>query len=256
MTDQTPTTPTTSENATGSAVDAAVAQVAETRAAEASSKASAMETSLLGGGEAVPPTEQTVNEDGTPVVNDTPFNIEPIEGFDGIDNDALAEVSPVLRQFGIDNDAKAQDFLTAAAPVVQGMVQRAVEGYQASVTAAMAEENNTWVQQVQADPAFQGTQRAESLKSAARFIDNFGGDQVRNPDGTPMKDDQGRPFNALRLALYNNPIGNHPALAQAFVQAGKAIGEGSFHLTNPSGQVQRTGAEALYDPVFDTGAKT
>lgn len=97
-----------------------------------------------------------------------------------------------------------------------GMVQKQVEEYKAL--------QDGWKAQTQKEF---GGKLEETLAKAAKFMDAFGGEE-------------------LRKAVDELGIGNHPALVRAFAKAGEAISEDKTVLSKTQAQRDVTPAEALY----------
>ena len=97
-----------------------------------------------------------------------------------------------------------------------GMVQKQVEEYKAL--------QDGWKAQTQKEF---GGKLDDALAKAAKFMDAFGGEE-------------------LRKAVDELGIGSHPALVRAFAKAGDAISEDKTVLSKTQAQRDVTPAEALY----------
>lgn len=95
-----------------------------------------------------------------------------------------------------------------------------------------AETQKQWQDSIRNDPEVGGSKLAENLGVAAKALDRFGGDK-------------------LRQALNFTGAGNHPDVIKAFVQIGKAISEGKFVTGGGNAGSGKSRAERLYptDPL-------
>jgi len=185
------------------------------------------------GDEAKPEGEKKEGEDGD-AAEPEPFNLTAPEGFETIDADALAAASPILRELGVTDDAQAQEVVGKFAPIVQGMVERALTASQESLVTAIAERNAAWAEEARNDPEIGGNpdRFAENMTHAARFRDAMGTE-------------------ALRKFFKESGVGNHPEMVRMFVKAGKLIGEGTIHRSDTTAPVRpKTFAEKAYGPEF------
>ena len=94
----------------------------------------------------------------------------------------------------------------------------------------LIEERTKWADGIKNHPEYGGAKLTENMNHAARFISAFGGDPLKH-------------------ALNTTGAGDHPAVFEAFVKAGKLLGEDSF-VGNSSGRGQDTSfaglARAMY----------
>lgn len=95
-----------------------------------------------------------------------------------------------------------------------------------------AETQHDWQQAVKTDREIGGARLAGNLAIAAKAVDRFGGD-------------------ALRQALNVSGAGNHPDVIRAFIRIGKAISEDALVLGRGVAQDIRSRADRLYpnDPL-------
>jgi hypothetical protein len=95
-----------------------------------------------------------------------------------------------------------------------------------------AETQQEWQQVVKTDREIGGPKLAGNLAIAAKVVDRFGGD-------------------ALRQALNVSGAGNHPDVIRAFIRIGKAISEDALVLGRGVAQESRSRADRLYpnDPL-------
>ena len=128
------------------------------------------------------------------------YEIKAPEGMT-VDQGLLDTVTPIFKELGISQEG-AQKLADAYAPQVSKMLesqkQEAINGFQKMVT--------EWKDQTTKDLGANG---AKELAHAAKFIDRFGGTE-------------------LRQVLNETGLGNHPIMVKAFIAAGKAIANDSF----------------------------
>ena len=128
------------------------------------------------------------------------YEFTPPEGM-LVDEAMLDRFKAGAKEAGLSAEAFAK-LAPVAAEIAQGM--------RAEAAKAWADMQAGWVAKIQADPELAGeapgTMSAAASASAARALDAFGGDE-------------------LREALNLTGAGNHPALVRAFVQIGKALTE-------------------------------
>lgn len=165
--------------------------------------------------------------------------VAPYEGLTAPEGTALVPedieaATPLLRSFGVP-DERAQEFLEGAAPIIGGIVNRALDQAQASVMDNRAALTREWIDEIENDPDIGGANldRSKALIAKARdtFLDK------------PTVD-----------FLNETGLGNHPGLARALARIGGEISEGSIH-RGEGGQQQQTTAQKLYDPAFHTGSR-
>ena len=170
---------------------------------------SGTESTLLGA-EAQPEqstTEQTTSQSVEQM--QTPADYQPFkipEGL-GYKQEAMGEFSAAAREMGLTQeqaqklvDMHAKNWMGAQAEFEQQMIR-------------MREE---WGQQLRKHPEYGGAKLEENLGHARRFIDKFGGVE-------------------LRKALDETGVGNHPVFFAAFAQAGKLMAEDSLVTGTPGG---------------------
>lgn len=168
---------------------------------------------------------------GEPVPDETPFEgLKPPEGFAGLDAEALKAATPILRAMGVDTPEKAQGAIDRFAPVISGMVDKAVKASGEQLVGEIVSQRKAWADEVLADPVLSAPQE---MAHVARFRDTFLDE-------------------ATRTFMTESGLGNHPGLLRAFYAAGKAIGEGSFHTGGDGAQNERpsTVEERMYPHMF------
>jgi hypothetical protein len=150
------------------------------------------------------PTESTLL---TPAATETPavpekYEFAPPEGLT-VDPEALGGFEAAAREAGLSQDAFGK-LATFGTQLIASKVAAAVE---AALPAHLRPAAQTeWQDSVRNDPEFGGDKLAPSLAQAAKAIERFGGD-------------------GLREALNVTRAGNHPAVVRAFIQIGKALGD-------------------------------
>lgn len=165
-----------------------------------------------------------------------PFEgLTPPEGFEQLDETALAEATPILRALGVETPERAQEVVNQFAPILKGMIERSMEQNTQAFMDLAAQTRTQWAKDAMADPEIGGGQAKlnQNLATAAKALDRF---------GTP----------ALREMLDETGIGNHPELIRAWAKVGKAISEDSFHRSDGTAQ-ERVAREDKFYPA--TAAK-
>lgn len=161
-------------------------------------------------------------------VEATPYEgLTPPEGFAALDADALVAATPLMRAFGVADD-KAQDFINQAAPVLTGMVERAVTAAQEATVTRQAEMATEWAGAVKADPEIGGARYERTVALAAQGLDKF--------------------FNGdFRAFLTASGLGNHPEMVRGFAKIGEHFADGEIVTGEPSPVGK---AHPLYDQRF------
>lgn len=155
------------------------------------------------------------------------------EGFT-LDDDVMSAATPLMRGLGIADGEPAQAFIDQAAPIIQSISTRAVEGFVAQQEAQRAEMSRAWVEEGRADPEIGGANYERTVAHAGKFLDTFGSQGLRD-----------------RLTVTG--LGNDPELLRAFGNAGAMISEGAF-IRAEGGQETRTTAQKLYGAEFQSGS--
>jgi hypothetical protein len=122
-----------------------------------------------------------------------------------LDEDAFALAEPVFRDIGLSND-QAQKLADAFPGIATKISERAAQAFTDKMTAEVVATRKAWAQEAQALPDVGGANFEASKAHSAKFIDTFGG-----PD--------------LRTILNDSGLGNHPALFAAFAKAGAQLAE-------------------------------
>jgi hypothetical protein len=140
----------------------------------------------------------------------------------------------------IDSDGMSEaKELFAADGLSQERAQAYVDLYTAKLKDAMeapyklwAETQRSWQDEVRNDREIGGARLAANLGVAAKAVDRFGGD-------------------ALRQALNVSGAGNHPEVIRAFIRIGKAISEDGLVMGRGVAHDARSRADRLYptDPL-------
>jgi hypothetical protein len=140
-----------------------------------------------------------------------------------IDPQAMTEAKQLFAVDGLSQE-RAQNYLD----LYTNKLKEAAEApYQ-----LWAETQRDWQQQIKTDREIGGAKLAGNLAVAAKAVDRFGGD-------------------SLRQALNVSGAGNHPDVVRAFVRIGKAISEDALVLGRGVAQENRSRADRLYpnDPL-------
>lgn len=142
-------------------------------------------------------------------------------------NEQLVEgISPVLKDIGLSQE-QAQKLVDAYAPIVK---QQAEAQDKANIE-VWTKQVAQWGEETKKEL---GADYKKELSYASKFINQFGGDE-------------------LRKALDETGFGNHPLLTKALVQAGKVISNDSFAdpKTNNTNS-DKMGMDALTYPSMQT----
>lgn len=124
--------------------------------------------------------------------------------------------------------AKAEGISPAAAQKLLEREAGQAKAIQEAAVAQMRELSRTaWVEQVKADKEIGGERFATSVETAKRFIGKFGSD-------------------ALKKALDDSGLGNHPELIRTFARAGAAMRDDALLTTSTAAPGPKTLAETLY----------
>lgn len=160
------------------------------------------------------------------------YEIKAPEGFDALDEEALAAATPLLQKMGVKTNEEAQEVIDAfAADVAPKMLARVAEQTQAQVQQAVNDVKKAWADETRADADIGGGNFKPSMALAAKALDKFGG-----PDLRKMLDETG--------------IGFHPALVKFAVNVGRTLGESDFHISDTSAQEKTTMAQRWYGEAF------
>lgn len=143
------------------------------------------------------------------------YTLKAPEGFDAT---KLADVEKTAKELGLSNEA-AQKLLERDAAQAKG--------FQDSAKAQLAELSTKWVDAIKADKEIGGESFKGSVEAAHRALEKFGSD-------------------ALRQALNETGLGNHPELVRTFARIGKAMSEDKFHSGEQGKQKPRDAATLLY----------
>lgn len=148
------------------------------------------------------------------------------EGFEKLDEQAVAAATPVFKELGLSND-QANKLI----PVAASFAKRIVDERDQQLIGTIAEQRKGWLEEAKADKEIGGANWDASLTSAAKALDTLG-----FPKGSP-----------LRNLLDESGLGNHPEMIRAFAKVGKAIGEDAdFVRGDSSAAVKKTDAELFY----------
>ena len=142
-----------------------------------------------------------------------------------LDQVMLDKITPVFKELGLTQEG-AQKLADVYAPYISQMM----ETQQKSAVGEFNKMVGEWKAQTTQELSKDGAKSEVELAHAAKFIDKFGGPE-------------------LRQILNETGLGNHVAVVKAFVKAGKAIASDSFPDSSQKGKpldTMEAKAEALY----------
>lgn len=218
--------------------DAPAAPVADAAPAEpVADAAPADDTTILGAPAADPvadPAADPAAAEADPADPDAPpveaaayADLTPPEGFEALDADALTAATPLMRKFGVADD-QAQDFINEAAPVIKGMVEKALAGAAAQQAEAQATIRTEWANELKADKDFGGAHYEKTVARAALALDKFFDPETRN-------------------FLNVTGLGNKPELVKGFAKIGEHFADGEIITGEP---IAAPKGHPLYDDAF------
>jgi len=146
------------------------------------------------------------------------YNLRFPEGSQ-VDEDAASGLVELAKEHKLPPEV-AQKIAAFGVPVLNKAQQQQQEAFNAQLKA--------WESEVLADADIGGVALQDNLRLAAKAIDRFGGD-------------------ALRQVFDATGLGNHPQLVKAFVQIGKAISDDTLVGLNSS---KATGDQGLAKQMF------
>ena len=163
-----------------------------------------MGATALGGGEEAAETTEAATE-AKPAVPET-YELAAPEGFEKLDDDAVAAATPVFKELGLSNE-QANKLM----PVAGEFAKKIIAERDQQFLGQILQQRKGWLEEAKADKEIGGTNWDTSLQSAARVLDQLG-----FPKGSP-----------LRVSLDESGYGNNPELIRLMARVGKAIGEDS-----------------------------
>lgn len=174
--------------------------------------------------------------DGTsgdaPAAEAAPFEgLVPPEGFASLDAEALKAATPILRGLGVDTPERAQEVVNEFAPVIQGLVERAVLANAESAKTAQADLAKAWADETRADPEIGGGNYDKTVANNALVLDTFFSPEFRE-------------------YLDVTGLGNNPAMVKGLAKIHAQIEQGSIHLGGAA-PAKKEMHQKLYDPAFD-----
>ncbi len=202
--------------------DATAAEGPASPDAEAVADDAAAETEPdAGTGEA----EAEAGEGQSDATDDLPeYEFTMPEGFDGLDQDAMAAATPLLRENKV-----SQETAQKLVDIVAGTVQRQVARVQQEMAERREQKAAEWLAEMQADKGFGGAAFDRNAAAVRGVIERFGDTDpsVVFPDGHP---NAGKPIpgGAVKKLLSEAGIGNAPALIRMLHRAALATGEDSI----------------------------
>lgn len=202
----------------------------------ASAAAAPADTSILGDAGADKPAD-----DAAPAADDkaegegdgeaeeaAPYaDLTPPEGFEALDTEALAAATPLMRAFGVPDD-KAQDFINQAAPIISGMVEKALDGQAQATLDSQATLKTQWAEEVKADPEIGGAHYDRTVSLAAKALDKFFSPEFRN-------------------FLSASGLGNNPDAVRGFAKIGASVSDDDIITGEPGNAPKKAG---IYDERF------
>lgn len=196
----TPTTPPTSDPA--SAADPAATPPVGDPPADPATPPAADDSTILGGDPvADPPADPGAAAE--PVIPEH-YELTMPEGVT-LDEESLALVEPVFKDIKLTQEA-AQKIADVFPSIAEKIAQRSTEAANNRILTEVVAQRKEWAEGCQKDPVYGGPNFDASKANAAKFIDQFGGDQ-------------------LRSILNDSGLGNHPALFAACAKAGAMLAE-------------------------------
>lgn len=153
------------------------------------------------------------------------------EGFASLDAEALTAATPILRELGVDTPERAQEVVNQFAPVLAGMVERAVAANHEAVRTAQVELAASWANEVKADPVIGGGNYAKTVADNAVVLDTFFSTEFRE-------------------YLDVTGLGNHPAMVKGLHAIHSQIEQGTIHI-GAAEAAKLQPHQKLYDRVYD-----
>lgn len=154
-------------------------------------------------------------------------DLTPPEGFEALDTEALAAATPLMRAFGVPDD-KAQDFINQAAPIISGMVEKALAGQAQATLDSQAALKTQWAEEVKADPEIGGAHYDKTVALAAKALDKFFSPEFRN-------------------FLSASGLGNNPDAVRGFAKIGASVSDDDIITGEPGNAPKKSG---IYDERF------
>lgn len=154
-------------------------------------------------------------------------DLTPPEGFEALDTEALAAATPLMRAFGVPDD-KAQDFINQAAPIISGMVEKALAGQAQATLDSQATLKTQWAEEVKADPEIGGAHYDRTVSLAAKALDKFFSPEFRN-------------------FLSASGLGNNPDAVRGFAKIGASVSDDDIITGEPGNAPKKAG---IYDERF------
>lgn len=184
-----------------------------------------LEPTALGGGDADPPADDP--EAGTKAEVPEAYELATPEGFEKLDDTAVAEATPVFKELGLSNEQA-----NMLVPVAASFAKRIVDQRDQQLMGTILEQRKDWLETARKDPELGGANWDGTINSAAKALEQLG-----FPKGSP-----------LRVALDESGFGNHPELIRFISKVGKAIGEDSDFARSTQAGGKKTDKELFYGP--------
>jgi hypothetical protein len=182
-------------------------------------------TTALGNDPADPPADDP--DAGKKAEVPEAYELATPEGFEKLDETAVAEATPVFKELGLSNEQANK-----LVPVAASFAKRIVEDRDQQLMGTILEQRKDWLETAKKDPEIGGTHWDGTISSAAKALDQLG-----FPKGSP-----------LRVALDDSGFGNHPEMIRLMSKVGKAIGEDADFARATTGKDKKTDAEIFYGP--------
>jgi hypothetical protein len=229
--DEAASTTTSEQTATETATSEGAAteqQTAGTTAGASTETGDLGSTALGGAGEETAAKTETETEGAKGEVPET-YELATPEGFEKLDEAAVAAATPVFKELGLTNE-QANKLMPVAGQFAKSIIEQRDQQFLGTIL----EQRKQWLGDAKADQEIGGTNWDASIQSSARALDRLG-----FPKGS-----------SLRAALDESGFGNHPEMVRLLARAGKAIGEDSdFVRSDASAAVKpKDDRELFYGP--------
>lgn len=153
------------------------------------------------------------------------------EGFAALDTEALAAATPILRGLGVETPERAQEVVNQFAPVIGGIVERAVSASAEAGRAEQARIAQGWADEIRNDPTLGGANYERSVAASAEVLDTFFDQDFRD-------------------FLNVTKLGSNPAMMRGILNIHSQIQQGTIHLGGTAPRELST-SQKLYGTAFD-----
>ncbi len=174
------------------------------------------------------------------------------EGFDGLDQEAMAAAEPLLRAKNVDQKT-AQQFVDIVAGTIQRQVQRAQQG----IAEQREQRSAEWLEELQADKEFGGAKFDANTAGVRGVIEKFGDTDPDFvfPEGH-VSAGQPVPGGAVKKLLSEAGIGNARPIIMMLHRLAKATGEDSTSPGDGIGGVSALTEQEFMAEVFAKSRKS